>query len=317
MALYDPISRTAPKAGYATDAKAEYRRAVWKCLAKAIPALGEGKVVILPSSEGIEIDVALGHGVPAENILCVDRSPAVIATSKWRKTHPSLSFHGVEIARLPQKLEAKSVKVANLDLCGMVSGETIRQIRDFVQGAQMADGFTVAITVAKGREDSGLVALLDSLDGNTDINCKRMRAVAHMAGLIDGNDRSVKVVGQGSYVSGRHPMTWAVFRAEKPQSRAPVIEFIRALRYAERSVKQNYTNTSSWFDDLVRAEKRVGFFGPDWGMGRDNDILPSELEFWLSEHERVTPYDQRLKKAEVVKFSELREKAWREAVGNG
>lgn len=211
------IRRTAPKAGYDTLAKAGYRRAVWDAvtLERGAP---RGKVLILPSSEGVEIDVALARGVQPEQLICVDRSAAVIATSRWRKAHPSVRFHAADIASVGAKIAASgdTVEFANLDLCGQVSQETVDQIKSFLRACPLANEYVISITVAKGREGRALATLMQAQGGLRGLPaCSRLRALCRMCGLTNGATQKVIVLGEGTYVSGKHPMAWAVLSVER------------------------------------------------------------------------------------------------------
>lgn len=207
------MTRIAPSAGYATPEKAGYRHAVWDAALGNDGLPPDGKILILPSSEGAEIEVAISHGVDEERIICVDRSAAVIATSQWRKARPNIRFHACDIGTVGRKLDASCdlIGFANLDLCGQVSAETVDQIKTFLDTCPFHNEFKLAITVAKGREGAALAQLMRRAKiGNVQASCDRIRALLAMVGLTNEINRTVRVVAEGSYVSGRHPMTWVV-----------------------------------------------------------------------------------------------------------
>jgi hypothetical protein len=204
--------RTAPKGGYQNEQKAAYRAQVWEHLKAAKDYIQHDfdRVLIMPSSEGLEIDVALAHGIPPEHLLCVDRSAAVIATSKWRKKYPDIDFMACEISVAPCKAEQRGWRIcaANLDLCGNFSEDMINTVADFWNGVRGAGPFLMGLTVAKGREGRATDLLLSHFNRQI-FNEKRIGALTGIAGLD-----VTKIHDEGSYVGGKQPMAWAVFEAE-------------------------------------------------------------------------------------------------------
>ncbi len=172
----------APKGGYDTDVKNEYRVAVWGAIApRVIASLDDERAVcvIMPSREGLEIDVAVSRGIPPEKILCVDQSAAVIATSKWRKRWPQCRFFASKVSAVGEKMKkAGMVAVAaNLDLCGNFSDETLFEVDTFLKTAPLSDSACIAVTMMKGREGSVTSRLLDRMGAERAFDEKRLNAL--------------------------------------------------------------------------------------------------------------------------------------------
>lgn len=204
--------RIAPKAGYATDAKEAYRKAVWDAILSTNPD-PEGHMLVLPSKEGLEIDHMVQRGIDPARIVGIDMNPAIIASAKWRDQYPDAVKMGVTVGKAWERLRAKGIKVsvANLDMCATVNSNLVQQFTDFVLNAPRCGELTIAVTVAKGREESLIAALLKKNDCAPIFSCPRLNSLIHLAGIADSPIWRLVPVAEGSYVSGRHPMAWAVF----------------------------------------------------------------------------------------------------------
>lgn len=203
----------APTGGYVSDSKAHYREAVWDALAPiAKPFLEDARAycLLMPSREGLEIDVAVARGIPPERIVCVDQSAAVIATSLWRKRWPQCRFFASKISEVGEKLRKAGmfIAAANLDLCGNFSDETLAEIDGFLKSADRFNGFGLALTVMKGREGSVTARLLERY-GADHFEEKRIAGVfaeTCMAGM------SWSVRAQGQYRGGKMPVAWVAMQ---------------------------------------------------------------------------------------------------------
>jgi hypothetical protein len=203
---------SAPKNGYDNPEKQKYRVDVWDCL---IPAWNEccfdsrAHVLIMPSREGLEIDHLLSLGVPEDRIIAIDKSAAVIATSIWRKKFPKVKFFATTVGNCDEKLHKKGyvIAAANLDFCSNFCDEIVAEYRSFMIKAPKFQSSRVAVTIAKGREGKALVAMIKTFASRL---CKytEPRIAALMA--CSGFQSEHLIWGQGSYVSGRNPMAWAV-----------------------------------------------------------------------------------------------------------
>jgi hypothetical protein len=143
------MSRIAPAGGYDFGNKRQYRRAVWRQFAEHSPVpRGDAICVLMPSLEGDEIEVALSKGFREQNLHVVDREPAIVATLKRR--YRRINTHGIDIARMAERLPAGSVHCANLDLCGSASDRMADTLRAFA--CVLGQGAIVSVTMLRGRE---------------------------------------------------------------------------------------------------------------------------------------------------------------------
>jgi hypothetical protein len=204
----------APKGGYDTPEKQAYRKQVWDALLPAWEmAKGDARahILLMPSREGLEIEHVLSLGIPQDRIIAVDRSAAVIATSIWRKKYPNVKFYASEVGDVWRKINRDGFVIcaANLDFCSNFCDELVCQFSSFVKNTPRFTFFRIAVTVAKGREGKALVAMLKKA-------APYIREIAEprIAALLDcsewGNE-DLLVWAQGSYISGRVPMAWAIF----------------------------------------------------------------------------------------------------------
>lgn len=150
--------RSAPKCGYDVGVKRQYRREVWKALASGLYDKPCKQVVLMPSIEGDEIDVALSHGFRQHNMHVVDENPAIVATLKRR--YPSINTYGVELERALERIVDRvgRVDVANLDLCSQLNNTSHSEISAFSCMGGWANQSRVAVTVMRGREPANSMA---------------------------------------------------------------------------------------------------------------------------------------------------------------
>jgi|AntAceMinimDraft_13_1070369.scaffolds.fasta_scaffold25600_2 hypothetical protein len=201
----------APSCGYQTPKKQKYREDVWAAL---LPAWVESQhddrshVLVMPSSGGEEIDYIVGLGIPPERIIAVDRSAAVIATSKWRKAHPTVKFFTSEIGDVWRKIDKLGAVIvaANLDFCTNFSDQLISQYASFCKNTTSFDCTRIAVTLAKGREGRALTAMVKAFAPHSKtISDPRVAALMACAEVDSGI-----IWGQGEYVNNKSPMTWFV-----------------------------------------------------------------------------------------------------------
>jgi hypothetical protein len=166
-------NRTAPEGGYEFGRKRHYRREIWASFRRwAGPARSEANCLLMPSSEGTEIEVALQNGFREENLHVVDRNPAIVAHLKRR--FPRIHTYGVELSKAAQRIADKcSIDFANFDLCGNVGRPLLRTLQDaeicLAKPWQEAGrGAIVAATCLRGREQAQatrMLALLSAKEG--------------------------------------------------------------------------------------------------------------------------------------------------------
>jgi hypothetical protein len=111
----------------------------------------DANALLMPSSEGEEIEVALDKGFRAENLHVVDRNPAIVANLKRR--YPTINTYGVTVERAGERIRDLKVQlsVANLDLCGTFDSSATT-ISAFLKSGCMAPRSRIAVTGLRGRE---------------------------------------------------------------------------------------------------------------------------------------------------------------------
>lgn len=211
------IERRAPKNGYDNDEKQKYRHDVWRVLSeKCLDRLSQSdayKVLLLPSKEGIEIDVAMSYGIKPHQIVAIDENPALIAVSKWRKKHPEVKYFGKKVSEIGKVIQDKgwTLAAANLDFCNNFSAELIQEVNGFFEKTPVTKDFSFFVTMAKGRESSALAMLLKK-DGVPDAFIHpRIATLYKMMGFLPKDKLKMAIDFQGQYVSNRVPMLYACF----------------------------------------------------------------------------------------------------------
>ena len=161
--------RRAPKSGYDFARKRDYRRKVWAtfrrwCNSQGI-VIAEAHALLMPSSEGDEIEVALNAGFREWNLHLVDANPAIVAT--LRRSYPRVSTYGVSVDRALSRMEATGIRLAcaNFDFCGQVSQPLADALEAIRSAHCFADSSCVALTCLRGRE-SEVFWKKDAADGN-------------------------------------------------------------------------------------------------------------------------------------------------------
>jgi len=207
----------APISGYDHPEKQKYRNSVWEKLSTAaLEAIAEDEkavVVILPSMEGLEIKTAMDYGVPEDRIVCVDSSPAKIATSKWRKEHPSCKFFGCMLSVAASKMSKEGLRpcVVNMDFCTNFSAQLLSEASSFLSEHRRSLR-RWSITIAKGREGPALTEMVKKfgpLEVGEKVNDPRTAAM--LALIEDVLPNSAYVCGQGKYRISRTQMAWTIF----------------------------------------------------------------------------------------------------------
>ncbi len=157
------MKRSSPSGGYDFGAKRQYRREVWATLARFCPVKRwNADVLLMPSSEGAEIPVALSKGFQECRMHAVDANAAIIATAPWRKDFPAIHGYGNELPRACERIAAKGVKlaVANFDLCSNVTDRLLEDLSEIGATGVLSENAAVSITVLRGREDKRSITSL-------------------------------------------------------------------------------------------------------------------------------------------------------------
>jgi hypothetical protein len=155
--------RQAPKTGYNFGNKRQYRRTVWADASRFLRSRrNSAQVLLMPSIEGDEIDVAQSKGFRQQNMHVVDKNPAIVAHLKRR--YPLINTYGRDIVAALKLMGDRGVLLdfVNLDLCS-----TIESIKPkLYEIGSMFTPFSlhhkIYITIQRGREKN-----LDSMIDQT------------------------------------------------------------------------------------------------------------------------------------------------------
>lgn len=209
----------APKIGYSSEAKKDYRKQVWDSILESVG--GGGNILILPSKDGEEIDYLISLGFPQSRIVCIDENPALIATAPWRKKYKSIRAYGCKVSQAGARLrKAKiTIQAANIDLCNNFSEELVHEVSTFLATAPIDNEFCFSVTVSKGRESSAVNYLMNMLMQSgkwqtseyNSLSEKRIACLMRIASSHIPINSIVKIAGEGSYIHHKTPMAWASF----------------------------------------------------------------------------------------------------------
>jgi hypothetical protein len=150
------MQRSAPEGGYVGGTKAQYRRNVWATFRDAARRqmwpISECDVLLMPSSEGKEIEVAEAAGFHRRRLHVVDSNAAIVAS--LTKRFPGINTYGVTAGRAAERIAKAGVRLrfANLDFCGPVSRSLSHELAQFAQSGCLAGTACVAVTELRGRE---------------------------------------------------------------------------------------------------------------------------------------------------------------------
>lgn len=242
----------APKSGYDHPVKESYRTAVWDALLKDYT--GTGDVLIMPSREGLEIDLLISRGVPADKIVAVDKSAAVIATSVWRKKHPHVRFHTTTVGAFHRK-QKNPVELANLDFCSNFNMGLVEEVGSFFRNTYRVKGMAFAVTVLRGREGPVTVELIKHL-GFPDAGDVRISALFGLS----SPSMVLENLAVGNYIMSRSPMVWGAYRDVTAE----------AQRLADRDVEE--------FRRLFNQE-----FERCWEKAKSRDFAFREMDVFFKE----------------------------------
>lgn len=210
-----------PKIGYNSEEKQSYRKEVWDALL-SMPRSKDGKILILPSSGGEEIDYIISRGVKQSEIICIDENPAVIASAAWRKKYKSIRVYGCKVSSVAGRLikDGFTLDIANLDLCNNFSEELVTEVMSFLRDAPLCENdFSFSVTVSKGREQSVTNYLMNILmtesswkkSDFTKMKEKRIACLMRICFEVIPKSKILRLLKEGSYTHHKTPMAFAVF----------------------------------------------------------------------------------------------------------
>jgi len=196
------VERRAPENGYDNDTKSKYRHNVWKHLShKAIPILENNhnaKILMMPSKEGLEIDVAIKFGINPEQIIAIDENPALLAHAKWKSKIPKENRFGCKVSKIGKKIQEKGwvIAAANLDFCNNFSDELMEEVQSFIDSDCLIETFYLAITLMKGRETKALLKLIRKIGVNELFDEPRLTTLFE---VVDWGNAKINPIYEDSY----------------------------------------------------------------------------------------------------------------------
>lgn len=208
----EAVKRRAPKLGYNNNAKEEYRDNVWRNIFPIIEndlrVDKNAKVLLLPSKEGLEIDVAIRQGVDPSQIIAIDENPALLAHAKWKDKIPKENRFGCKVSKIGEKIKSNGwyLVASNLDFCNNFSDEVIGEIQSFIDTRCCSDRFVMSVTLMKGRESRALFKLIKKTGSGLKFTHARMGVLFE---VLDLPSCSINIVHEGSYYE-TSPMIYSV-----------------------------------------------------------------------------------------------------------
>jgi hypothetical protein len=113
------MKRSAPLNGYNFGNKRQYRRHIWSAARSFCDPCdrSSAQILLMPSIEGKEIEVAENNGFRQCNMHIVDNNPAIVAHLKRR--YPYITTYGVDLVSAVKRIAKAGIKlkIANFDLC--------------------------------------------------------------------------------------------------------------------------------------------------------------------------------------------------------
>jgi hypothetical protein len=258
----------APKNGYAFEEKDAYRKHVWSFFNDNLSK--DAKILFFPSKEGLEIPIALSHGFKQENLIAVDNSPAVIATSSWRKKYPDVKFYGGMLSNVIERIKKDNILIdaANLDFCNNLSLELLQEFNTFVCSDILNNSCYISLTMMNGRESTIVNLLADMLmckitqdvySKNIFVN-KRL-AVACLSTIDDLRRKSahIKLFEDFTYKSGKIKMSYGFMHIGTSAYFASVFKqsyntYIKPVETYIIQKAQEYVDFLEWYASLELRE---------------------------------------------------------------
>ncbi len=153
--------RSAPDGGYDFGNKRQYRRTVWRQIVNFCKGqVNDKHVLLMPSSESDEIELALDLGFRQEHLHIVDDNAAIVATHK-RMRYPRIHTYGVDTNHVAQRIMDKGIHLtaAHFDWCGPYLTECqYARMMFSAWPAAFTDRNLICTNGERGRDDTMLLA---------------------------------------------------------------------------------------------------------------------------------------------------------------
>lgn len=223
----------APVGGYEFTQKDIYRRQIWN-LGRAY-RLQKGRVLLMPSREGLEIEVARNKGIRTRQMYLVDynRATAAHLTRAYPERAESFGCSAVEaIRRIAASNERLSF--ANFDFTSQLNMTDLRGLAEMTNLNVWEDRSGIAVTMQRGREKRGVFELLIAASGaqvnaglrdmNQSLTPRDIAALSVVATVLTRRDSVAVPRAAGVYKSsaGQLTMLWCFFLKTKPVQDMPM-----------------------------------------------------------------------------------------------
>ncbi|HAM40850.1 MAG TPA: hypothetical protein DCP69_05800 [Candidatus Omnitrophica bacterium] len=183
--------RRAPQDGYDFGNKRQYRRNIWRTFADELKrrnlSVADSDVLLMPTSEGDEIEVARNAGFREEKMHVVDENPAIVAT--LRRRYPLIHTYGVTAGRAVERIARERrilLRCANLDFCGCISNSYVDELQQIAAYGSVGQAFDamalIAVTTQRGRERTSIFSSLQTLG-------KKLPVLADLTDVIADSDK--------------------------------------------------------------------------------------------------------------------------------
>lgn len=267
--------RKAPRGGYSFTEKAHYREQIWRRLQQSFAGdTACRNVLLMPSIEGTEIEVALAHGFNESHLYVVDANPAIVATLKrrFKSIHTYGKLASIACARIAK--EGVRLDAANFDFTACVGSKLQAEVMAIAAADCFAPRAYVAMTVLRGREQreftAGLHApvgedILTRIEhvtyGEREVHTQDIgRLILAFGPLISTPNRLLHIEPRkvGIYFSpaAKQTMLWAVCRILDLNGIAGrVRKMTRSERLLFERLKPSLCQNSRNFEALVEAFK--------------------------------------------------------------
>jgi len=210
-------TRRRPKKGYDFLEKQKYRQKIWNIFSQQMTP-ESATIIMLPSKNGKEIDIAIENGFKEENIIAIDDDKAMLMWAPWRGKYPKIRIYADSILRASKKLQKDKVIIhaINLDLCGNLSARTFEQVSGFIKNITVYNNPIIAITMFKGREKHAVNCMAKIIVKKFKNDLKGISKRLGVLLLIV-KDKVPKIsnitqIAKGEYPNGVNTMDWGIFK---------------------------------------------------------------------------------------------------------
>ena len=195
------MAKRGPRIGYKTKVKGDNRIDQWSALAFGLD-LSASTILVFLSEEGLELPILFDQGAKAENIICVERDPNVLARAKWYRKHPKINVypHDLNVAIPKIVKDGFHIDYANLDFCCQLCVPLVTTLVTLRDSGLVLPGTRLSVTMINGREQPAVIEYCKTEYPVEWLNSmgERMNFAMH---VIAGRKYSVTGLGCNKYQS--------------------------------------------------------------------------------------------------------------------